>query len=165
MSSQCGWAVFRLDNKTGRILPFCVQNVFILLGPALFAASIYMCLGRIIRGLKASRLSLIQPLKLTRVFVTGDVLSFLVQGGAAGMMVTGKNAQLGEGLVIGGLMIQVVMFSLFALTAVIFLNRINRDPTPESRHDLVPWKKSMYMLFFHGEKRMVKSRQSFYSFR
>jgi hypothetical protein len=63
--------------------PFIGQSVLILLGPALFAASIYMLLGRIIRTLNAGSLSPIRPTWLTKIFVAGDVISFLLQSGGA----------------------------------------------------------------------------------
>lgn len=138
-------------------MPYAIQNVFILLGPALFAASIYMCLSRIIRGVHGDHHSLLKPSRLTKTFVTGDVLSFVVQGGAAGLMVSGDNAKTGEGIIIGGLMIQVIMFGLFAVTAVIFQRRIERNPTPESSSSTVPWKKSMRMLYIVSALIMVRS--------
>jgi hypothetical protein len=144
-------------NKTNRIMPYAIQNVFILLGPALFAASIYMCLSRIIRGVRGERHSLIKPSRLTKTFVTGDVLSFVVQGGAAGLMVSGNNAKTGEGMVIGGLMIQIIMFGLFAVTAVIFQRRIERSPTTESCSSALPWQKSMRMLYIVSALVMVRS--------
>jgi hypothetical protein len=52
----------------------------ILLGPALLAASIYMILGRLIRMLGAEEYALIRTNWMTKVFVTGDVLSFFAQG-------------------------------------------------------------------------------------
>lgn len=64
--------------------PYIVQTILILLAPALYAASIYMILGRIIRLLDASSYSLVPPKWLTKVFVAGDVVSFLMQG--AGMI-------------------------------------------------------------------------------
>ncbi|RKU41083.1 hypothetical protein DL546_003806 [Coniochaeta pulveracea] len=138
-------------------MPYTVQNVFLLLGPALFAASIYMCLGRIIREVRGEPYSPIQPRKLTKIFVTGDVLSFLVQGGAAGLMVTGKNASLGEGIVIAGLLIQVVMFGIFLATAIIFQRRINSNPTTESYRVADLWKNSMRMLFIVSTLIMIRS--------
>jgi hypothetical protein len=144
-------------NKTGRIMPFAIQNVFILLGPALFAASIYMCLSRIVRGIHGERHSLIKPSRLTKTFVTGDVMSFVVQGGAAGLMVSGNNAKTGEGIVIGGLMIQIIMFGLFAVTAVIFQRRIERSPTTESCSSALPWQKSMRMLYIVSALIMIRS--------
>lgn len=138
-------------------MPYAVQNVFILLGPALFAASIYMCLSRIIRGIRADHHSLIKPRNLTRTFVTGDVLSFVVQGGAAGLMVTGKTPELGKGIVIAGLMIQIVIFGFFAVTAVIFQRRIKRNPTNESYDMSIPWKNSLRMLFIVSALIMIRS--------
>ncbi|KAI7779838.1 RTA1 like protein [Diaporthe eres] len=144
-------------NKTGRIMPYAVQNVFILLGPALFAASIYMCLSRIIRDIRADHHSLIKPRNLTRTFVTGDVLSFVVQGGAAGLMVTGKNPELGKSIIIAGLMIQIVIFGFFAVTAVIFQRRVKHSPTNGSYDLSIPWKKSMRMLFIVSALIMIRS--------
>lgn len=64
--------------------PYIIQSILLLLGPTLFAASIYMVLGRIIILLDAADYSVIRPKRLTAVFVTGDVLSFLAQGGGKG---------------------------------------------------------------------------------
>lgn len=61
--------------------PYIIQSILLLLGPALYAASIYMILGRIIVLLDAQKLSLIRPNWLTKVFVAGDVLSFFAQSG------------------------------------------------------------------------------------
>jgi hypothetical protein len=116
-----------------------------------------MCLSRIIRGVSGDRFSLIRPKRLTLTFVTGDILSFVVQGNAASFMITAKNPKIGEGMVIGGLMIQIIMFGLFAATAVIFQRRINRRPTVESNSSSIPWKQSMRMLFVVSGLIMVRS--------
>jgi len=63
--------------------PYLLQTLLILLGPSLMAASVYMVLGRLIRLLDADRYALIPTNWTTKVFVLGDVLSFLTQG--AGM--------------------------------------------------------------------------------
>ena len=138
-------------------MPFAIQNVLILLGPALFAASIYMCLSRIIRSVSAEHLSLIRPRILTKTFVIGDILSILVQGGAAGMMVTGKHAKLAEGIVIAGLMIQIIMFGLFMVTAFVFKKRISARPTIETVGADPGWESSLRMLFIVSILIMVRS--------
>lgn len=61
--------------------PYIIQSVLLLLGPTLLAASIYMMLGRLIRLLEADDYSLVKPTLMTKVFVTGDVLSFFTQSG------------------------------------------------------------------------------------
>jgi hypothetical protein len=69
------------------LAPYVVQTLLILVAPALFAATIYMVLGRIIVsvgvGVDASEApySLIKPRWLTKVFVTSDVVTFFVQLG------------------------------------------------------------------------------------
>jgi hypothetical protein len=63
--------------------PYIVQSIVLLLGPALFAASIYMVLGRLIKLLEADSISPISPKWMTKIFVTGDVLSFLAQSGGS----------------------------------------------------------------------------------
>lgn len=63
--------------------PYIAQSVLLLLVPTLFAASIYMILGRLIRLLDADAYSLIPPRWLTKVFVLGNALSFFAPGGSA----------------------------------------------------------------------------------
>jgi hypothetical protein len=55
--------------------------MLILVAPPLFAASIYMTLGRIIVKLDAEEMSLVPVRFLTKIFVIGDVISFLLQCG------------------------------------------------------------------------------------
>jgi hypothetical protein len=61
-----------------------MQSLLILIAPALFAASIYIILGRIILLVDGEEYSLVRRKWLTKVFVVGDVLSFMMQG--AGML-------------------------------------------------------------------------------
>jgi hypothetical protein len=58
-----------------------MQSLLLLVAPALFAASIYIILGRIILLTDGEKHSLIRQKWLTKVFVAGDVLSFLMQSG------------------------------------------------------------------------------------
>lgn len=59
--------------------PYIMQSVLILIAPALFAASIYMILGRIILLTEGEHHSLIRRKWLTKIFVFGDVASFMLQ--------------------------------------------------------------------------------------
>jgi hypothetical protein len=60
-----------------------VQTILILLAPPLYAASIYMVLGRLVAFLRAEKLSIVSVRWMTKIFVTGDVIAFVMQ--AAGM--------------------------------------------------------------------------------
>lgn len=67
-------------NDIWAVGPFVMQSLLILVAPALFAASIYIILGRVILMVDGERYSLIRQKWLTKTFVAGDVLSFLMQG-------------------------------------------------------------------------------------
>lgn len=56
-----------------------MQDLFILLAPILYAASIYMLLGRIITFLHGEHLSYVPVRLMTKIFVSGDILSFIIQ--------------------------------------------------------------------------------------
>lgn len=55
--------------------------MFILLAPALFAASVYMTLGRIIELVDGEKYAIIKRRWLTKLFVCGDVICFLLLAG------------------------------------------------------------------------------------
>lgn len=56
-----------------------MQSTLLLVSPALYAASIYMILGRIIQLVHGEKLSVVRLNWLTKIFVAGDVLSFVMQ--------------------------------------------------------------------------------------
>lgn len=65
------------DEELG---PFIMQSLLLLVAPALFAASIYMVLGRLMRYVNAEHYSLVRVKWVTKLFVCGDILSFSIQG-------------------------------------------------------------------------------------
>jgi RTA1 like protein len=67
------------NSPNWTLVLYIIETLFILLAPALLAASIYMVLGRIIRRLDADHLSWVRPGWLTKLFVTGDIISFITQ--------------------------------------------------------------------------------------
>jgi hypothetical protein len=136
--------------------PYMLTNIFTLLGPTLFAASIYMTLGRLIRTVRAEHLSVIKITRLTKTFVWGDVLSFIVQGNSSSLSVMGYPVW-AKVVVIVGLAIQLISFSIFWLTALVFERRIRRSPTPESLESVVPWKKFLYMLYVVSTLIIIRS--------
>lgn len=98
----------------------------ILLAPALFAASIYMTLGRIMTSVNGGKKYSIVPIQwLTKLFVMGDILSFIVQGASLGFTITGHDTW-GTVVIELGLAIQVVSFGTFAGTAVVFHWRLRK---------------------------------------
>ncbi|RFN54763.1 rta1 domain-containing protein [Fusarium flagelliforme] len=140
--------------------PYIIQSILLLLGPALLAASIYMVLGRLIKLLDADNLSIIGPRWLTKVFVTGDVLSFLAQSAGGGMLATAKDrdaVKRGENIIVGGLGIQIIFFGFFMIVTLIFHLRINRNPTQKSLEIATPWKKLLLVLYAASLSILVRS--------
>ncbi|CAI7571419.1 unnamed protein product [Penicillium pancosmium] len=133
-----------------------MQTLFILLAPTLYAASIYMVLGRIITSLKGEHLSYVPVRFMTKIFVMGDVLSFVLQGAGGGVMSSSGSANLlvvGQWIIVGGLCVQLVFFGAFLITSIIFNCRIIRSPTEESQNSvasgLIPrdWRGLLFALY------------------
>ncbi|KAK3678505.1 hypothetical protein LTR78_001802 [Recurvomyces mirabilis] len=119
--------------------PYIIQSLVILVAPALFAASIYMQLGRVVLLMQGEHALFIHRTWLTKIFVGGDVLSFLMQSSGAGLMASGNGDSINTGktIVVAGLLTQVVFFGLFVLAAALFHVRMEKVPTRKSLE--VPW--------------------------
>lgn len=74
-----GRAMSSSQSPNWTIGPYVMQSTLLLVAPALFAASIYMELGRIITLVRGEKLAIIRVSWMTKIFVAGDVLSFLMQ--------------------------------------------------------------------------------------
>ncbi|KKA28935.1 hypothetical protein TD95_004434 [Thielaviopsis punctulata] len=144
---------------TNSIPKYVVQQLLILLAPALFAASIYMILGRLIRTIRADHLSLV-PLKyLTKIFVAGDCISFLLQMAGGGIQSSGslKMYDLGEKIILVGLFIQIAFFGFFIIVSIVFNKRLVSNPTPSSLSGMTPWKTYMMVLYSTSILILVRS--------
>ncbi|GLI74920.1 hypothetical protein PoHVEF18_003169 [Penicillium ochrochloron] len=113
---------------------YAIQSLLILLAPTLYAASIYMVLGRIISFLHGEHLSYIPVKWMTKVFVAGDILSFILQAAGGGIMTSGSEStiKIGQWVIVAGLCVQLVFFGAFVITSLIFHIKIIRSPTIES---------------------------------
>ncbi|KAF5010521.1 hypothetical protein FDECE_3338 [Fusarium decemcellulare] len=135
-------------KHTDKLGPFAIQSILILVAPAFYAASIYMVLSRLMMSVRAERFSIIPARWLTKIFVVGDILSFLVQS-AGGSMMTMQNIKpsLAKTVVIIGLFIQVGVFSIFIVTAITFHVRMRRWPLAQSLDGTSTWRTTMGMMY------------------
>jgi hypothetical protein len=159
-----------------------MQSLLILVAPALFAASIYIILGRIILLVDGERYSLVRLKWLTKMFVTGDVFSFMLQGAGGGIQAGGTLTALhtGEKLIIAGLFTQLFFFGFFIVVAGIFHYRLVKDKPLQKqigvkrhrqldstsssvpftqRYNLndLPWKRHLYNLYITSGLIMIRS--------
>lgn len=122
----------------------------LLLPPTLFAATVYMVLGRVIRLVGGDNLSIINPNKLTKIFVTSDVITLFIQSASAGFMVMTSNPvfpKIGKGMVLAGLVLQLISFALFFTITILFHLRIRKTPTTGSFAVDANWVQSLWMLY------------------
>ncbi|KAF9766606.1 hypothetical protein IL306_000957 [Fusarium sp. DS 682] len=134
-----------------------MQSVLILIAPALFAASIYMILGRIILLTEGEHHSLIRRKWLTKIFVFGDVASFMLQSSGGGLMAIADLSKMGEKIIVGGLFVQLFFFGCFILVSAVFQLRIRRNPTPKSLEPRVRWQTYLATLYVTGVLIWVRS--------
>ncbi|KAL4925655.1 RTA1 domain-containing protein [Aspergillus undulatus] len=154
-----GRAVSSKESPDWTLGPYIIQTLFLLLAPALLAASIYMLLGRIILVLKAESHAFLKKTWLTKVFVTGDVLSFVLQGAGGGIQSSGDvdNYKTGEHIIVAGLFIQVFFFGFFMVIATHFYWNLQRFPIPRAHSLDLPWRKHLYVLYVTSFLIMVRS--------
>ncbi|RSM08172.1 hypothetical protein CEP52_004805 [Fusarium oligoseptatum] len=124
--------------------PYIMQNVLILIAPALMAASIYMILGRIILLTEGEHHALIRRRWLTKIFVFGDVASLLLQSSGGGLMAVNEDLQkIGQNVIIGGLFVQLLFFGCFIYgkngLAFIAPAPISRPPDVILPRSQIPW--------------------------
>jgi len=141
--------------------PFIMQSLLLLVAPALFAASIYIILGRIILLADGEKHSLIRQKWLTKIFVTGDVISFLVQSGGGGIQASKSEGAMktGEKLIVVGLFLQLAFFGFFVVVAGLFHERLQRNCPASRTVDLntLPWKKHLMVLYMSSGLILVRS--------
>lgn len=121
------------------------------------AATIYMMFGRLARAMRAETHSIVRVNILTKLFVGGDVLAFVVQAGAAGLLVIQSMAASGKAMVVLGLVIQILSFGLFMVTSVVFHKRVVNDFTLKSSVVGLPWERLMRLMYVVGVLILARS--------
>jgi hypothetical protein len=146
-------------NDLWALGPFIMQSLLLLIAPALFAASIYIVLGRIILLVDGEQHSLIRQKWLTKIFVTGDVISFLVQAGGGGIQAAGSLELLhtGEKIIVVGLFLQLTFFGFFIVVAGLFHFRFARSYTQLAGAHQLPWRRHMHVLYIASGLIMIRS--------
>ncbi|KIM92638.1 hypothetical protein OIDMADRAFT_62378 [Oidiodendron maius Zn] len=152
-----GRAVSHTQTPNWTLGPYLVQTLLILVAPALFAATIYMELGRIILLVDGEEHAIIKKKWLTKIFVCGDVLSFLMQGAGGGIQASGTATSLKTGahIIVGGLFVQLMFFGIFVLVAVLFTIRMQKVPTIQAQS--IPWYTHVIAMYVSSCLIMVRS--------
>ena len=137
-------------NPTGTV-PYAIYALLVLLAPILIAASIYMYLGRIIFAVRGEQHCIIPARFLTKIFVSGDVICFLIQAAGGGILSNADNdsgTRLGQHIILGGLIFQVIIFVIFVFVAANFHVRMTRATSVNgSSTGQLPWQQLLWGLY------------------
>ncbi|KAG4431803.1 hypothetical protein IFR05_012711 [Cadophora sp. M221] len=154
-----GRALSSQESPNWNLGPYIMQTLLLLIAPALFAASIYMELGRIIELVDGEEHAMIRKRWLTKLFVCGDILSFTMQMAGGGIMSSGSlsSVKLGEKIVIAGLFIQILFFGLFIIVSFSFNVRMHRQPTEKATERHAVWHTHLNALYVASALIMVRS--------
>lgn len=126
-----------------------------------------MFLGRIIRLIQAEHHAIIRVGWLTKLFVLGDVVSFATQGMGAVILSqqTEESYNRGRNIVTVGLIVQIVFFVFFLITAGLFNFRTNRHPTDRCKHRDIAWKRHIHVLYIASAIILVRCVFRFLEYR
>lgn len=122
------------SSKKEALIPYIIQSLLLLVAPALYAGSIYMLFGRLLRAMECQKLMLVSSRFGTAIFVIGDVFSFLLQLAGGGLMAQEKGRNIGTRVVMVGLIVQIVFFGFFIINEIRFTTKAH--PTCPFLRDL-----------------------------
>jgi hypothetical protein len=140
-------------NLTFKLTPKHRSLVTLTIAPAFLAASIYLCLARIvvISGTEISRFS---PRTYTITFISCDFISLLLQA-AGGAIASGANTpsqdKMGVNIMIAGLSFQVFSLTMFITLCAEFGLRVMRDPSKMDPRFTKLRKMTLFRAFLCGE--------------
>ncbi|KAI1439418.1 RTA1 like protein-domain-containing protein [Annulohypoxylon stygium] len=151
----------RQEPGCWKMMPYIIQSVFILLSPALFSASIYVILGRIIQLTDGDSHAIIKNRNITKTFVIGDLVCLFMQCAAGGLM-GGSRAvpalyKIGNGVVIASLILQLIWFAFFVVVACMFHRAMRLMPTTAAQRPDVRWQTYLYTLYIVSSFVMIRS--------
>ncbi|KAF2744742.1 RTA1-domain-containing protein [Sporormia fimetaria CBS 119925] len=134
-------------------LGFQIQICCLIISPAFIAAGIYLSLKHIVLQFGESW-SRLRPSWYTWLFISGDLLSLVLQGAGGGLAATADNDEklrdLGTNLMIAGVIWQVVCLALFGYFLAEYAFRTHRHRDSLSSDSLRLLKSTKFRLFIAG---------------
>jgi hypothetical protein len=103
---------------------YIAEYLFVVLSPCAFIAATYVLLGRLAVHLQCGRYLPISTRRITIVFVSSDVITFLIQATGGAMTASANNlslAKVGSRLFLAGLALQLLSYLIFTGIFIRFL--------------------------------------------
>ncbi|CAE6497662.1 unnamed protein product [Rhizoctonia solani] len=103
---------------------YIVMNMLTVLSPCAFIATAYMLLGRLALHLDADEFLLIKAKTITKLFLTSDIVTLLIQAAGGSMATNVSIANIGSKIFLVGLIIQLISFCGYMVVFAVFLYRM-----------------------------------------
>ncbi|CAG8886049.1 unnamed protein product [Penicillium egyptiacum] len=151
--------VFRAvsTNSTGGLLPYVIQDIFLVLPPVFFAATLYMTYFHIVKAIHGEPFSPISMRWATRFFIAGDIVCLLIQGNAAGLLAKSETTKTGDYIIIAGLILQILIFVYFLICCLLFNMRFRAQVGESHAAAHVPWQTCLNMLYVTSMAILVRN--------
>ncbi|KAI0361569.1 RTA1-domain-containing protein [Trametes cingulata] len=112
-----GWVARTISSNDPTVrMPYIIQVSILVLAPTPFVAALFIGFGRVSDRLGAEY-SRLRPSLYSKIFLTCDITSLLIQGGGGGIAATSttdpSKVRLGSNIILGGLFIQIIAMSIF----------------------------------------------------
>ncbi|KAL0639899.1 hypothetical protein Q9L58_000990 [Maublancomyces gigas] len=142
---------------------YIAQFTLVVLAPVFIAAGDYVLFGKLLEsvlpGGRRARALGVSARFVTYIFISGDILSFVLQGIGAGIM-TGatdgidiKKMNLGRDIMLSGLAIQILTFSFFICATIRFSFKAQDLAVPGAERP--KWRVLLWALYFSSFLIMV----------
>lgn len=149
-----GYLARIISNKNPfGLAQYFVQFIGLTIAPAFFSASIYGCLGEIINSL-GPEFSRLRPEIYTKVFVSSDAVSLLLQGSgglaALGLLLSGRSGQNGIDIMLIGLGYQILSLIIFIYLGAEFAWKLNNSNKRKGKTIFKPGQTGLqiFLVFF-----------------
>ena len=106
-----------------------------------------MVYSRVVRAVHGERFSLLSPKWCTRIFVAGDLLCLNIQSAGAGFLPRPKLVSIGNGIIVTGLGLQVLIFAGFMWCCILFHRKFARHLRSTGHTVDVQWESVLWMLY------------------
>lgn len=152
------------------------QQVFVVCMPALFLAFNYIVYGRLLLYTLGRRHTLLRPTIIATVFVSSDILTFLVQAIGGSISINQKTADLGRNIFKIGIILQAVSYFIFIFLIIYTHIHVKREgrTTGRERWWIIFWSiyfssilitiRSIFRLIeqFEGKSSIVVTQEAYF---
>ncbi|KAF7352628.1 RTA1-domain-containing protein [Mycena venus] len=129
---------------------YIIEYLFVVLSPCAFIASEYVLLGRLARYLNCDKHLMVNPRRITIVFISSDITTFLVQAAGGSVSISSNTlslAKVGSNIFLAGLVMQLASFLTFTCIFTVFIYRVRtQEPEVWAMHASKKWHQSWLAL-------------------